>query len=108
MLNEKKTALDAKADTSASSQKLALLEKELENLKESVRATEKSIQDEKANIASSKQEAQDLTAQLKAELEELNTLSQQIVPGEDKDDEAVIAEVDLVRAEAIRAIKEFL
>jgi hypothetical protein len=44
-----------------SSQRLKLLEKELEDLKERVRATERLIQDEKNLIASSKQEAEDLT-----------------------------------------------
>jgi hypothetical protein len=43
LVNDKKTALDAKIDTSASSQRLELLEKELENLKERVRATERLI-----------------------------------------------------------------
>jgi uncharacterized protein involved in exopolysaccharide biosynthesis len=90
------------------SQRLELLEKELEDLKERVRATERLIQDEKNLIASSKQEAEDLTTQLKTELAELSALSQQIVSGEDKDDEAAIAEVDRVRLEAIAAIDEFL
>jgi hypothetical protein len=40
-------ALDAKTDTSASSQRLDLLERELEDLKERVRPTERLIQDEK-------------------------------------------------------------
>ena len=57
MLNKKKVALDAKADTSASIEKLELLEKELKQLEERVRTTQKLIQDEKALIASSKQEA---------------------------------------------------
>jgi hypothetical protein len=57
--------------------------KELENLKERVRATERLIQDEKNLIGSSKQEAEDLTTQLKTELAELRALSQQIVLGED-------------------------
>jgi hypothetical protein len=35
-----------------------------------------------------------LTTQLKIELAELSALSQQIVLGEDKDDEAAIAEAD--------------
>jgi hypothetical protein len=35
-------------------------------------------------------------------------MSQQIVLGEDKDDEAAIAEADHVRLEAIAAIDEFL
>jgi hypothetical protein len=38
----------------------------------------------------------------------LNALSWQIVPGEDKDDEAVIGEADRVCLEAIEAIDEFL
>jgi hypothetical protein len=39
-LNEKKAVLDAKADTSVHSQRLHLLEKELENLKARARTTE--------------------------------------------------------------------
>jgi uncharacterized FlgJ-related protein len=84
------------------------LERELEDLKERVRATEQLIQDEKNLIASSKQEAEDLTTQLKIELAELSTLSRQILSGEDKDDEAAITEADRVRLEAIEAIDEFL
>jgi uncharacterized protein involved in exopolysaccharide biosynthesis len=61
LVNDKKVALDAKTDTSASSQRLELLERELEDLKERVRATERLIQDEKNLIASSKQEVEDLT-----------------------------------------------
>jgi ribosomal protein S2 len=45
---------------------------------------------------------------LKTELAELSTLSQQIVLGDNKDDEAAIAEADRVRLEAIAAIDEFL
>jgi hypothetical protein len=60
MVNDKKAALDAKTDTSTSSQRLDLLERELEDLKERVRATERLIQDEKNFMASSKQEAEDL------------------------------------------------
>jgi hypothetical protein len=84
------------------------LERELEDLKERVQATERLIQDEKNLIASSKQKVEDLTTQPKIELAELSTLSQQIVSGEDKDDEAAIAEADRVRLEAIEAIDEFL
>jgi hypothetical protein len=43
LLNEKKAILDAKNDTSAHSQRLQLLEKELEDLKAKVRATEQRI-----------------------------------------------------------------
>jgi uncharacterized protein involved in exopolysaccharide biosynthesis len=108
LVNDKKAALDAKTDTSVSSQRLELLERELEDLKERVRATERLIQDEKNLIASSKQEAEDLTTQLKTELAELSALSQQIVSGEDKDDEAAIAEANRVRLEAIATIDELL
>jgi hypothetical protein len=61
LVNDKKAALDAKTDTFTSSQRLELLERELEDLKERVRGTEWLIQDEKNLIASSKQEAEDLT-----------------------------------------------
>jgi uncharacterized protein involved in exopolysaccharide biosynthesis len=108
LVNDKKADLDAKTDTSTSSQRLELLERELEDLKERVRATKRLIQDEKNLIARSKQEAEDLTTQLKTELAELSTLSQQIVSGEDKDDEATIAEADHVHLETIEAIDEFL
>jgi hypothetical protein len=108
VVNDKKAALDAKTDTFASTQRLELLERELEDLIEQVRATEQLNQDEKNLIASSKQEVEDLTTQLKIELAELSALSQQIVLGEDKDNEAAITEVDRVRLEAIGAIVEFL
>jgi hypothetical protein len=107
-LNEKKAVLNAKADTSVHSQRLHLLEKELEDLKAKVWATEQRIQEEKDLIASSKWEAEALTAQLKVDLAELSALSKQVVPGVDKEDEAVIAEADHVRLEAIAAIDEFL
>jgi uncharacterized protein involved in exopolysaccharide biosynthesis len=105
LVNDKKAALDVKTDTSTSSQRLDLLERELEDLKERVRATERLIQDEKNFIASSKQEAEDLATQLKTELAELSILSRQIVSGEDKVDEAAIAEADRVRLEAIRGYR---
>jgi hypothetical protein len=54
LVNDKKVALDAKTDTSTSSQRLDILERELEDLKERVRATERLIQDEKNFMASSK------------------------------------------------------
>jgi hypothetical protein len=43
LVNDKKMTLDAKTDTSVSSQRLDLLERELEDLKERVRATERLI-----------------------------------------------------------------
>jgi hypothetical protein len=108
LLNEKKVTLDAKADTSVHSQRLQLLEKELEDLKAKVRATKQRIYKEKNLIASSEREAENLTAQLKIELAELSVLSRQVVSGEDKDDEAMIAEADRVCLEAIATIDEFL
>jgi hypothetical protein len=84
------------------------LEREWKDLKAKVRASKQCIQDEKDLIARSQHEAKNLTAQLKTELTESSVLSRQIVSGEDKDDEAVIAEADRVRLEAIAAIDEFL
>jgi hypothetical protein len=75
VVNDKKVAPDAKTDTSVSTQRLELLERELEDLKEWVWATERLIQDEKNLIASSKQEAEELTTQVKTELAELSALS---------------------------------
>jgi hypothetical protein len=43
LVNDNKVTLDAKTDTSVSFQRLELLEKELEDLKERVRATERLI-----------------------------------------------------------------
>ena len=40
--------------------------------------------------------------------QELLPLSRQIVTGDDKDDEAIVARADAVRTEAIHAIEEFL
>jgi hypothetical protein len=54
LVNDKKAALDAKTDTSTSFQRLELLKKELEDLKERVWATEQLIQDKKNLLASSK------------------------------------------------------
>jgi hypothetical protein len=108
LLNEKKATLDAKADTFVHSQRLQLLEKELEDLKAKVRATEQRIQEEKNLIASSKREVENLTAHIKIELAELSALSRQVVSREDKDDEVAIAGADRVRLEAIAAIDEFL
>jgi hypothetical protein len=108
LVNDKKVVLYAKTDISVSSQRLELLERELEDLKERAQATERLIQHEKNLIVSSKQEAEDLTTQLKIELVELSALSRQIVSGEDKDDEAAITEADRVRLDAIAAIDEFL
>jgi hypothetical protein len=107
-INKKKAALDAKVDTSASARRLHLLERELEDLEAKVRATKQRIQEEKDLIAGSKQEAAVLTAELKTDLAELSGLSKQEVPGADEDDEAVIAEVDRIRLDAIAAINDFL
>jgi hypothetical protein len=54
LVNDKKAALNAKTDTSMSFQRLELLKKELEDLKERVWATEQLIQDKKNLLASSK------------------------------------------------------
>src|SRR6185436_5268591 len=107
-LNQKKATLDAKANISENTRRLNLLEKELMELEEKVRTTQRLIQEEKASIANSKQQAQELTEQIQAEFAEISTLSRQIISGDDKDDEEIIARADAVHAEAIHAIEGFL
>jgi hypothetical protein len=107
-INKKKAVLDAKIDTFASAHRLHLLEKELEDLEAKVQATKQHIQEEKDLIAGSKQEAEVLTTELKTDLAELNSLNKQVVPGADEEDEAVLAEVDRIRLDAIAAIDAFL
>ena len=88
--------------------RLDLLKKELAELEEKVSTTKKLIQAEEASIANSKQETQEIAEQIQAEFAEISTLSRQIVTGDDKDDEAIIARADVIRTEAIHAIEEFL
>ncbi|KAK1616808.1 hypothetical protein QYE76_022325 [Lolium multiflorum] len=107
-LNEKKEALDAKTDTSISTAELEILRKELEDLEERVRVTKQLIQDKEAFISRSHEEAEGLKAELKTDLAELHALNKQLVTGQDEDDEAEIAEVDRVRASALRALEAFL
>ena len=107
-LNQKKATLDIKADVSANMNQLDLLKKELAELEEKVRITKELIQAEEISIANSKQETQEIAKQIQAEFAEISTLSRQIVTGDDKDDEAIIARADTVRTEAIHAIEEFL
>ena len=107
-LNQKKATLDIKADVSANMNRLDLLKKELTELEEKVRTTKELIQAEEASIENSKQETQEIAEQIQAEFAEISTLSRQIVTGDDKDDEAIIAQADTVRTEAIHAIEEFL
>ncbi|KAK1613362.1 hypothetical protein QYE76_037035 [Lolium multiflorum] len=107
-LNEKKAALDAKTDTSVSTAELEILRKELEALEERVRATKQLIQDKEALIAHSHEEAEGLKVELKTDLAEIRALNKQLVAGKDEDDEAEIAEVDRVRADALHALETFL
>ncbi|KAK1660260.1 hypothetical protein QYE76_048419 [Lolium multiflorum] len=105
-LNEKKAA-GRQDDTSANSAELETLQKELENLEERVRLTKRLIQEKETLIARSREEAQGLTADLKTDLAEIRALSK-LVTGKDEDDEAEIAEVDRIRADALHALDEFL
>ena len=107
-LNEKKASLDAKTDTSVSNAELATLKKELGDLEEKVWVTKQLIHDKEASIARSQDEAEGLKAQLKTDLAEIRALNKQLVTGKDEDDEAEIAEVDRVRADALHAFKAFL
>ena len=84
------------------------LKKELAELEEKVRTTKELIQAEEASIANSKQETQKIAEQIQVEFAEIGTLSRQIVTGDDKDDEGIVARADAVRTEAIHAIEEFL
>ena len=107
-LNQKKAILDNKADMSANMNRLDLLKKELAELEEKVRTTKELIQAEETSITNSKQETQEISKQIQTEFAEISTLSRQIVTGDDKDDEAIVARADAVRTEAIHAIVEFL
>ena len=107
-LNQKKATLDIKADVSTNMNRLDVLKKELMELEEKVRTTKELIQAEEASIANSKQETQEIAEQIQAEFAEISTLSRQMVIGNDKDDEEIVARADAVRTEAIHAIEEFL
>jgi len=96
-LNQKKATLDTKADVSANMNRLDLLKKELSEFEEKVRTTKELIQAEEASTANSKQEIQEIAEQIQAEFAEISTLSRQMVTGDDKDDEAIIARADAVR-----------
>ena len=96
-LNQKKATLDTKADVSANMNRLDLLKKELAEFEEKVRTTKELIQAEEASTANSKQEIQEIAEQIQAEFVEISTLSRQMVTGDDKDDEAIIARADAVR-----------
>jgi len=96
-LNQKKATLDTKADVSANMNRLDLLKKELAEFEEKVRTTKELIQAEEASTANSKQEIQEIAEQIQAEFAEISTLSRQMVTGDDKDDEAIIARADAVR-----------
>ena len=77
--------------------RLDLLKKELVELEEKVCTTKELIQAEEASTANSKQEIQEIAEQIQAEFVEISTLSRQMVTGDDKDDEAIIARADAVR-----------
>ncbi|KAK1666916.1 hypothetical protein QYE76_055075 [Lolium multiflorum] len=91
-----------------STAELETLRKELEDLEERVRATKQLIQDKEALIAHSHEEAEGLKAELKTDLAEIRALNKQLVTGKDEDDEAEIAKVDRVRADALHALEAFL
>jgi predicted nucleic acid-binding Zn-ribbon protein len=100
--------LDAKADTSAGTTELVALRQELEALEERVRTVKRLIHDKETLMARSQEEAEGIRAQLKAGLAEIRALDKQLVAGKDEDDEAEIAEVDRVRADALAALEAFL
>ena len=107
-LNEKKVALDIVAKAISDTVRLELLQQELKSLDDRVPVTKQLIEDEKTSLANSRREVQNLTSQLKVKLDVLNTLNRQIIGGDDREDEAVIAETHRVRVDAIAAIEDFL
>ncbi|KAK1612257.1 hypothetical protein QYE76_035930 [Lolium multiflorum] len=101
----RKTSASSPGDLTA---ELATLRKELEALEEKVRATKQLIEAKEALIAHSLEEAEGLKAELNTDLAEIRALNKQLVAGKDEDDEAEIAEVDRVRADALHALEMFL
>jgi chromosome segregation ATPase len=87
---------------------LVVLRQELEALEERVRLVKQLIHDKETLMARSQEEAEGIRAQLKAGLAEIRALDKQLVAGKDEDDEAEIAEVDRVRADALTALEAFL
>jgi DNA repair exonuclease SbcCD ATPase subunit len=107
-LNAKKSAFDARNDTSVRTTALEALRKELEALEERVRATKQLIHEEEALLARSKEEAASFKTQLQADLAEIRALSKQLVMGTDEEDAADIAAADRIRVDALRALEAFL
>ncbi|KAK1631949.1 hypothetical protein QYE76_006264 [Lolium multiflorum] len=103
-----KTARCATIGFQESTVELEILRKELKDLEEKVRVTKELIYDKEASIARSQREAEGLKAELKTDLAEIRALNKQLVTGKDDDDKAEIAEVDHVRAGALRALETFL
>ncbi|KAK1631436.1 hypothetical protein QYE76_005751 [Lolium multiflorum] len=103
-LNEKRRPWMPKL-TPASTAELETLRKELEDLEERVRATKRLFMIRKLLLPAPKR---------KREASKLNEMIRNTCPeqtaatGEDEDDEAEIAEVDRVRADALRAVEAFL
>ena len=98
--------MHAKTDASDSTAELAL---RAENPRQEGSGTRiGSRQLRKLSLFYSLEEAEGLKAELKTDLAEIRALNKQLVTGEDKDDEAEIAEVDRVRADALRAFEAFL
>ena len=81
--------MKAKASTYVA--RLELLEQELQGLEERVLKTKQLVEAEKASLAATKREVQDLSTELRGDLEVLGGLHRQLVGGDDREDEAVIA-----------------
>ena len=107
-LNQKKAILDTKADMSANMNRLDLLKKELAELEEKVRTTKEVIQAEETSLANSKQETQEIAEQIQAEFAEISTLSRQMVTGNDKDDEAIVARADRLKKQSVLPVNRKL
>ena len=103
-LNTKKAALDEKVKASTNTARLESLKQELRDLEEKVRATKELIEHEKDTLAASGHEVQALSAELKDDIDILHGLGRQLVGGDDREDELVIAEANRTRLEASATI----
>ena len=107
-LNAKKAVLDAKVSASTDTARLETLKERLRALEDEARAVRESIAQEESSLAASSREAQDLSSELKGDIASLQSLRRQLVGGDDRADEALIAGVDQIRLDVLAAVEELL
>ena len=107
-LTAKKAALDAKVSASTDTARLESLKEKLRILEDEVRAVRESIVQEESSLAASSREARDLFSELKGDIASLQSLRRQLVGGDDRADEALIAGVDRIRLDVLAAVRDLL